>query len=74
MINIYLKTPYKVLTIDQIKNKEKVDREKDFFETVNVSPNRLFIKENNLKLHTKFREKSNYATTKSKFNKNLMQI
>jgi hypothetical protein len=58
MINIYLKTPYKVLTIDQIKSKERVERERDLMDTVNQSPNRLFIAENNLKIHTLYREKN----------------
>lgn len=75
MINIYLKTPYKVLTIDQIKNKEKVDRERDFMGSVNLSPDRLYHAENNLKIHTLFREKQNYATTKGgKFKKDLIYV
>jgi hypothetical protein len=66
MINIYLKKPYKVLTIDQIKSREKMDREQNQ-ENVNPSPNELFIAENNLKLHTLYREKSKFATSKGKF-------
>jgi hypothetical protein len=63
MINIYLKKPYKVLTIDQIKSKERMDREINQENTVNPGgPNELFLAENNLKLHTLYREKSKFAT------------
>ena len=54
MINIYLKKPYNVLTIDQIKSKEKVDRDA-LLEAANGSPSKLFVAENNLKLATLFR-------------------
>ena len=41
----------------------------------NGSPNRqLFIAENNLKIHTLFRENNKYATTKGKFKKNLINV
>ena len=71
MINIYLKTPYKVLTIDEIKTKEKQDKEREFLDA--SSPNRLFIAENNLKIHTMYREKNKYASTSKgrKFQKTL---
>lgn len=39
-----------------------------------MSPNRLFIAENNLKIHTLFREKNKYATSKGKFKKNLIYV
>lgn len=72
MINIYLKTPYKVLTINEIKNKEKLDKERGLYDQ---SPNaKLFIAENNLKLHTLIREKNNYATAKSDKFRNLINI
>jgi len=75
MINIYLKTPYKVLTIDQIKNKEKIDRERDLVDAVNPSPSRLYLAENNLKIHTMLGEKNKYATAKGgKFKKNLIYV
>ena len=75
MINIYLKTPYKVLTIDQIKNKEKVDRERELVDSTNLSPNRLYHAENNLKIHTALREKQNYATQKGgNFKRNLIHV
>jgi hypothetical protein len=53
MINIYLKTPYKVLTINEIKTKEKEVRDRDL--EANISPNRLFRAENNLAISTKYR-------------------
>jgi hypothetical protein len=46
MINIYLKTPYKVLTINEVKAKERSERERDL--EVGISPTRLFRAENNL--------------------------
>lgn len=46
MINIYLKTPYKVMTINEIKSKEKEVRDRDL--EANMSPTRLFRAENNL--------------------------
>ena len=58
MINIYLKTPYKVLSINEIKNKEKVDREKDLEN--NISPTRLYRAENNLNIATNYRRKNEY--------------
>jgi hypothetical protein len=75
MINIYLKTPYKVLTIDQIKSKEKVDRDRDLLDTVNGSPSRLYHAENNLKIHTMLRENNKYATVKGgKLKKSLIYV
>jgi hypothetical protein len=53
MVNIYLKTPYKVLSINEIKTKEKVHRERDI--EMNISPTRLFRAENNLDIATKYR-------------------
>jgi hypothetical protein len=53
MIQVYLKTPYKVLTIDEIK---KAEREKNEFKA--YSPMRIFKAENNLELHTDFRRKN----------------
>tara|TARA_B110000285_G_C15126681_1_gene620677 strand:+ start:1827 stop:2018 length:192 start_codon:yes stop_codon:yes gene_type:complete len=50
MIQVYLKTPYKVLTIDEIK---KAERERN--ESKEYSPMRIFKAENNLELHTDFR-------------------
>ena len=54
MIQVYLKTPYKVLTIDEIK---KAQREKN--ELKEYSPMRMFKAENNLELHTDYRRKIN---------------
>ena len=49
---MYLKTPYKVLTIDEIKNNEKEKNDyKDY------SPIKLFQAENNLDIHTEYRKK-----------------
>ena len=53
MINIYLKTPYKVMTINEIKTKEKEVRDRDL--DANMSPTRLFRAENNLAIQTRFR-------------------
>lgn len=49
MVNIYLKTPYKVLTIDEIKKKERM--KDDMIDP----PLKLYRAENNLVLHTVFR-------------------
>lgn len=67
MINIYLKTPYKVLTINQIKTKEKVDRERDLEINMNVSPTRLFRAENNLDIATNYRQKKQFQPVGGKF-------
>jgi hypothetical protein len=45
---VYLKTPYKVLTIDEIK---RAEREKEY------TPMKLFKAENNLDVHTDYRSK-----------------
>jgi hypothetical protein len=57
MINVYLQTPYKVLTIDQIKMKEKENQQVD-------STEKLFRAENNLHIHTVLR--SNYGDANMK--------
>lgn len=49
MINIYLKTPYKVMTIDQLKKQEKMK------DDVLDPPLKLYRAENNLVLHTVYR-------------------
>ena len=49
MVNIYLKTPYKVLTINELKKQEK--QKDDLLDP----PLKLYRAENNLVLHTVFR-------------------
>ena len=53
-----------------------MDRERDLMGSVNnLSPDRLYHAENNLKIHTLFREKQNYATSKGgKFKKDLIYV
>lgn len=46
MVNVYLQKPYKVLSIHQIRQKEK--------DMINQSPARLYQAENILKVHTPF--------------------
>jgi len=50
MIQIYLTTPYKVLSINEIKSKDK-EREDNF------SPMKLFRAENELNMKTVFRKR-----------------
>jgi hypothetical protein len=52
MMQVYLKTPYKVLTISEIKQKEKE----------NYSPLKLFRAENNLAVHTNLRSDHQLAS------------
>lgn len=53
MINVYLQAPYKVLTIDQIKMKERENQPID-------TTSKLFRAENNLNIHTVLR--TNYGS------------
>eukprot|EP00356_Strombidium_inclinatum_P012796 CAMPEP_0170493706 /NCGR_PEP_ID=MMETSP0208-20121228/14223_1 /TAXON_ID=197538 /ORGANISM="Strombidium inclinatum, Strain S3" /LENGTH=76 /DNA_ID=CAMNT_0010769661 /DNA_START=1881 /DNA_END=2111 /DNA_ORIENTATION=- len=50
MISIYLQTPYKVLSINEIKTKDKEREEQN-------SPTKLFRAENSLNLNTIFRKR-----------------
>jgi hypothetical protein len=65
MINIYLKTPYKVLTINEVKAKERTERERDL--EVGISPTRLFRAENNLAIENNYRGRKNYTSKGGKF-------
>lgn len=57
MINIYLKTPYKVMTYDELKKKEKM--KDDLLDP----PLKLYRAENNLVLHTVFRHNNRLSNT-----------
>jgi len=56
MFQVYLTTPYKVLSINEIKTKDKVKEEQ-------FSPIKLFRAENALNMNTVFRKRQTVEVT-----------